>query len=185
MIEQTDAVTALRKLPADQASPRGRIRYTHMPAAGMRQHLGPKQRNDSTIIATVRNPFARMIPPFHLCRSRNGAAPLTDIASTRAEFLEFLQSDSWGDDREVVTIDGEHIVDAAIRLEHLPGDTADVCDQLGLQRDPADMPITKSTKALRSGLGIADHPTPPAVSIVQDRMAWVLDHYDDPETPLH
>ncbi|NHX27545.1 sulfotransferase family 2 domain-containing protein, partial [Escherichia coli] len=106
VIEQTDAVitprgiVGRRKLPADQASPEGRIWYNHMPAAEVRQHLGHTQWNDSTIIATVRNPFARMVSQFHFRRSRDGAAPLGDRASAQADFLKFLQSDSWSDDRD-------------------------------------------------------------------------------------
>jgi len=156
--------------------------YNHMPAAGVRANLGAERFDRATKIATVRDPFDRMVSLFHFF-NRAELDPEELFDKTRDRFRQFVVAGSWQDDLHIVAIDGKVVIDHFIRMEHLTDDLMHVAGILGLDKTRLSLPHKKDFKALRKGHSTAEYFDPDTIDVVHRRMAWVFDHVDYPKTP--
>lgn len=161
------------------------IYYHHMPAREIADRIGRKKFAAYHKISSVRNPFDRMVSYFHFHFARRGIA-LSDLdfATVRKRFREFVQADHWNDDSEVVMLDGRYVIDTAIRQEKLLDDLSSLGARLGLAIDSPSLPHSKDLRALRAGRATGDYFDPDLTDIVRQRMRWVFDNFDYPETPM-
>ncbi|MBT8457728.1 MAG: sulfotransferase family 2 domain-containing protein [Rhodobacteraceae bacterium] len=156
--------------------------YNHMPAAAVKENLGAARFDQAAKIATVRNPFDRMVSDFHFF-NRDTQYSAETFSQTRDRFRDYVLSESWTDDLHIVAIDGKVVIDHFIRMEHLTDDLMHVAGILGLDKTRLSLPHKKDFKALRKGHSTTEYFDPDTIDVVHRRMAWVFDHVDYPKTP--
>ncbi|WP_188478653.1 hypothetical protein [Primorskyibacter flagellatus] len=145
----------------------------HMPAERIRTYIGKEKWDASLKIATVRDPYARMVSMFHW-RARNEDTNAWSDDEAKERFLTFLNG-SWPDDSRIVMIDGECVVDHFIRFENRDADIAELGRKLGITLDPSSLQHTKNTTSARRSRSTDDYYTPEAREVVERRLHWLFD----------
>ena len=105
----------------------------HMPASAVKKYLGPERWQAYSKITIVRNPFDRAASQFYW-KNRGVISRDTDLATQRRAFAEFLDSDRFKTDREIVFIGDNYVIDHAIRFEDMAGGLRDLSGTLGYRR---------------------------------------------------
>lgn len=135
--------------------PPGTLWRNHMPAALIRELVGPQVWNSYFKFCVVRNPFEKAISGFcHLGRHHPPAAPRTAdpepgggephaAAAEQRRFISYLEQKA-PFDRDKYMIDGEFCLDDVIRYETLDADMTRICRRLGVEYDPARLPRFKT-----------------------------------------
>lgn len=168
-------------LPPQPAIERGTWCH-HKPAADIRRDLGEARFAAYTKITTIRNPFDRCVSLFHWA-NRQLLDLIDSFDQIRTTFQDFIKSLEWGTNESIAFIDGEYIIDRAIRFEHLSQDLGATADDLGIPLRPNALPHTKSTAKTRKLYPVADYYDQPCIDIVRKRQSWVFDRFDYPEHP--
>lgn len=176
------AITGPKKRLLQETPPGQPIWYHHMPAAEIRDLIGADQFESYMKISSVRNPFDRMVSSFHFRMSVRGETFET-FDQIRARFHSFVLDRDWENDLDIVTLDGNFVVDRMIRFEHLLADLSDLCAALGIPFEPARLPHEKNMASTRKTYPVADYYDPDTISHVRSRLAWVFDRFDYPSSP--
>lgn len=119
-------------------NPVGQLWFNHMPAASVRDLVGPEVWNGYYKFCVVRNPFDKAVSTFwfqisDLERRRLAGAPFADV---RKAFRVWALGSPFVDDRDVFLIDGHPIVNFFVRYEQLADDLEVVCRKVGVAWDP-------------------------------------------------
>jgi len=160
-----------RKMPSDT------LWYNHMPAARIRNYLGPDVWNQFFKFCVIRNPFDKLVSMYFFHRSRAGDPPMDqDFAAIRRDFLTWVKDRRFWDDKNRYLIDGLVCVDYFIRFEALFEGMAEVCRRLGIERDAAELGRFKTGSRL-TDRPFSDFYDREAQAIVAETYAFELDHF--------
>lgn len=161
----------------------GDVWRNHMPAREVRTLLGPGIWDRYLKFAAVRNPYAIVLSSFFWKNDRDYPQDAAALARARRDFDGFvrgrpLRGRSWGNDAEIVTIDGEMQMDMLVRQEALADDARAVCDRLGLPWEPERLVHTKKTAGAPRSYPLKDFYTPETAAIVRREFDWVFSRLD-------
>jgi hypothetical protein len=149
----------------------------HMTARSCRRALGRKRWNAYTKIATVRDPYERILSSFFWNKQHLGI-PDDDPKPVIAKFRSYVRSERWNDDRDIVMLDGEFVVDHTIRFEHMRDDLANICASLSLPISAGDLPQSNQSANTERTIPKEDFFDTVTAQIVQRRFSWVYDNFD-------
>lgn len=156
--------------------------YNHMPA-WKRDKLGKHRFATTAKIASVRDPFDRMVSQFHFFDQKK-STKLSDFSELHAAFRDYVLSDRWDNDFEIVSIDGRLVIDHFIRKENVREDLRKLSDALGLDLSRLVLPHTKNWSANRKNRSTAEYFDKDTIGAGSRRMAWVFENFDYPDQPL-
>ncbi|MFQ6551475.1 hypothetical protein AAD018_003910 [Aestuariibius insulae] len=170
-------IVGMRLVEKAERLPLDEVWYNHMPAAEIRDRLGPERWDRYRKVTTVRNPFDLAVSRFHWTAERRGDLPIPeDVDRQREAFSHFVKTAVFRSSADITHIDGVFAVDHILRFETLPADLRTLCADLGLRYDPAILPHAKATSWRRFGLATEDYYTPETEEIVLHQYAWMFDH---------
>ena len=149
----------------------------HMSADDIRHNIGREKFNDYAKIATVRNPYSRMISYFFGVNKR-----LSVSISNQNLFKEFVMFGNWQNDQDVThftkdTGRAQYCVDHVIRFENINYDLAKVCDTLDLPFEPEKLANTKSRTQNMIGQ-LAQWYDKEMSDRIQQKFQWVFSRFD-------
>jgi hypothetical protein len=166
----------------DRFDPFRRKWRNHMPAAKVKKYLGRSRWDRYRKVTTVRDPFDRMVSFFHF-RYHHSPILRGDFSDLRKAFQDYVTSQEWDDDTEIVTVSDDVIIDRVVRYERLREDLLEVGRDLGLRLQPDTLPLTKSTASTRKSYAVPDYYDARSVEVVRRRLWWLFDHFGYPTTP--
>lgn len=161
---------------------RGQVWKNHMPAAKIAELLGPERWGSYLKLTSVRNPFKRAVSFFYWSLARKDCQPPACITAQKAAFRDFIFSGGYRPDELVTHVDGQYVVDDAIRLENLAEDVARVGARLGLNLSAADLPRTKDTTSFRPAADLREFFTGEIERRIKRKQSWVFEHFDYPDS---
>lgn len=123
----------------------------------------------------MRNPFDLIVSLFHYKLRLKGEAAPTDVVERKAQFAKFV-SGRWGNQSNLLMIDGKICIDRFVRLEHIRTDLQNIVDELGLDLDVSRLPHEKQN--LSRSRKLSDYYDAKTVAIVRERMAWIFERFD-------
>lgn len=97
--------------------------------------------------AVVRNPFDRWLSQYHWLK-------VSSRGLSYSQFLEHVEANDYSkfprmiDPWEVISIDGEIVMDRIARFESLGDDMATICEEIGIPYEKSSMPRVKVGKRL-------------------------------------
>ena len=154
----------------------------HMPAERVRDLLGAEAWARYLKFAAVRNPYAIVLSSFFWKNDRSYPHGQAAFERARRAFGDFVRGGwrtrRWGNDLEIVAIDGEVQMDMLVRQEALADDVRAVCDRLGLPFDPGWLGHTKKTAGAPHRYPLEDFYTPETAEIVRREFDWVFSRID-------
>lgn len=180
--ESGNGIIGTRKIPRKKLAGLNAVWFNHMSAAEIADKVGRDTFLSYSRITTVRNPFDQLVPRCHW-QMHQGRASYSNFDELKAYFRNMVLKTNWPDDREIVHLDDEFIIDHAVRFESLQADLTRVADHLGLEKAFLKLPHTKDTSAARRGLAVADYYDPDTIETVRRRMSWVFERFRYPDTP--
>ena len=152
--------------------------YNHMPAAQIREYLGPEVWNECFKFCTIRNPFDKLVSMYSFQMSRRKqSATGPEFSDLRREFLIWVKQRGFVQDRDKYMIDGAVCVDYFIRFENLFDDLAAVCRKLEIERDVSELERFKS-RSRRDDRHFSEFYDAEARQIVADAYAFELDRFE-------
>lgn len=170
-----------------------KIWLPHISAADLFDRVGERIWNRYDKVASVRNPFDRMVSGFHWYRTvrheiKGHKVSTREIAESgfdeiRSEFRDFIMSNDAIVDGETVMLNGKFCITKAIRYEHLREDLIRVAKELELDENRLRIPETLVSKHLRHGHSVADYYDQSTVEQVKKRMFWAFEKFGYPEKP--
>lgn len=119
---------------------RARDYYNHMPAAQVREYIGPRLWKRYRKIGFVRNPWDREVSRY-FWRTRGTLERSPD------GFRKFVMSEPVDDDWSVISIDGALILDFVGRYESLEEDFTKLLTELGYKKA---VPLARAKMGFRS-----------------------------------
>jgi hypothetical protein len=156
--------------------------WHHMPAALIRQQLGPETWNRYFKFCVIRDPFDKLVSAFHFFVRQGPSAPVSgENPDTRKRvlikaFREWLKTGEVLTDRETYTLDGRICMDYVIRFESLKEGIQAVCDRLGLVFEPNRIPVLKAGSR-QTGITIADYYDKQSIDRVENAYRMELDYF--------
>lgn len=184
-VQATDGkhgIIGTRKIPRKQLTGLNAQWYNHMSAADIAARVGADCFASYAKVTSVRNPFDQLVSRCHW-QVHQGRAAYETFDELKELFRNLIFNQNWPDDREIVFIKGQYIVDHAVRFEHLRDDLQQIAITLGLDPAYINLPHTKNTSYARSGRAVADYYDPDTIEAVRQRMAWVFERFDYPDLP--
>ncbi|WP_170456484.1 sulfotransferase family 2 domain-containing protein [Ruegeria arenilitoris] len=154
----------------------------HMPASEVKSNLGRTRFEQYTKYGNVRNPFDRAVSQFHFMKHLMNL-PSEDPQTEIKQFKEFIRSEEWFDDWNIVSVDNTLVIDSFITKENLVGDLTKIFKGYGLSEDSFKLPHDKSMRERRKGIPVPDYFDSRTIDIVRRKMAWVFEALPYPEQP--
>lgn len=155
----------------------------HMSASQCRRALGRKKWNTYAKIATVRNPFDRMLSSY-FWRNKHIDPNQEDSAAVITGFRNFIANANWNDDTDIVTLNGKFVIDHAIRYEKLEEDLTKLIADLDLPISVDELPQSNTSGNKERAIPIEHFFDNATTKIVRERQAWVFDNFDYPPEPI-
>lgn len=149
----------------------------HMSARKCRRALGRKKWSAYTKITTVRDPYDRILSQFFWWNNDKDFET-ADAAQVIAAFRDFLTNTDWGDDTEIVTLNGKFIPDHTIRYENLADDIRSVSEILSLPINVDQLPQSNTSSNRKRNIPIEDFFDQPSINLIQKRLAWIFDNFE-------
>ena len=153
--------------------------FNHMPAAAVREKVGPEIWSGYLKFCVIRNPYDRVVSSWWHRREieEPGAGSFPDDQEIRRAFNSWvLRTTDLMMDRDKYVIDGELCVDRLLRYEHLQADTEELCQELGFAKPEA--PMNKYKSGLRrSSMPFSNYYDPAAAAKVAAWFDWELEHF--------
>ncbi|MCS3754373.1 hypothetical protein GGP79_002337 [Salinibacter ruber] len=131
--------------------------WNHMPAADIRDRLGPSTWESYFKFCVVRNPFDKAVSNFYFGQKRSfeytsqyfkgrirSALRTASRRFLRFEFERWLEKGALNVDRDKYMIDGDICMDDFIFFERLEDDVRRISSHLGLPFDGEQLPRLKS-----------------------------------------
>lgn len=182
-IESERGIVGTRLIaPGDGQTEADRKWFNHMPASDVRANLGRLKWWRYLKVATIRNPFDRLVSQFHY-RHRNQPALPDDPQAHRSAFREFVMSGRFSDDADIVFVNGRFVVDVLLRYETLTEDLARLCARLGLDPARTALPQTKMTRDRRQGIPVAGYYDDEIIGVVRKALDWNFRYGGYPDRP--
>lgn len=175
-------IIGTRKIPRKKLTGLNAKWFNHMSAEAIAEQVGRATFFEYTRVTTVRNPFDQLVSRCHW-QMHQGRGSYSNFDDLRAYFRNLILNTNWPDDREIVHLDGEYIVDLAVRFEHMRDDLQRIAESLGVDTDYLRLPHTKDTSNARRGYAVAEYYDPDMIDIVRKRMEWVFDQFEYAEQP--
>ncbi len=155
----------------------------HMPAARVRALVGPETWARYFKFASIRNPYAAVISQYFWKTASRYPEDGAAFDRMRRAFERFVTGSwmrrrRWGNNIDVVGIDGQPQVDMLVRLEHLEADVEALCQRLGLPWNPDWLVHTKKTGGAPPAYPLRDFYTPETAAIVRREFDWVFSRHD-------
>ncbi len=183
------------RLPVAQYDSRNALDHlwwNHMAAQTLRSQVAEDVWATYPRLATVRNPFDRLISMFlweHYSSHRARAEGRGDILETlsfdelKAQFRHFVLTCDWPTDEEILSLDGRICIDFPLRYEHLAADLLAACNHLGIDSARLRLPETKVTRMMRRDQPLAAFFDDETTALVRDRMGWAINAFGYPDRP--
>ena len=175
-------IIGTRKIPRKKLTGLNAEWFNHMSASEVAEKVGRETFFAYPRITTVRNPFDQLVSRCHW-QMHQGRGSYSNFDELKAYFRDLILNRNWPDDREIVFLDGEFIIDHVVRFEHLRDDLGSLSDILNLDTRYMHLPHTKDTGAARRGQAVADYFDQDTIEEVRRRMAWVFERFNYPDTP--
>ena len=177
-------IVGARSIPPTTRRGDSVIWFHHMGADAIADGIGEEAFASYRKVATVRNPFTRIVSGFHYRRrNRNRPPGPEDWDEQRTAFRDWVLSEKWSNDRYIVHRNGRFCVDHAVRFERLQDDLNDLAGTLGLDPAKVALPHTKDNRAARRGRPPAEYFDRDTVDMVRRRLSWVFERFGYPERP--
>jgi hypothetical protein len=112
--------------------------YNHMPAAEVRDKVGPAVWDSYFKFCVIRDPYDKVVSQFwyHLSPAMRDHLARADFAEVRRAFNAWLPDGTMPSDRHIYTIDARIAVDEVIRYERMQPDLERICRGLRLPWQP-------------------------------------------------
>jgi len=130
--------------------------YNHMPAAEIREKLGPEIFDSYFKFCVIRNPFDKVVSQFwwtlhkkHRERTILGYLPFYFVRKRFAKFVKRRSASGRLTDHHVFMVDGKPVADEFIKFEELASGIASVCRKLGIDADVGGLGNYKATTRIR------------------------------------
>jgi len=168
--------------------------FNHMSAKRIKTQIGDEIWNSYLKFCVVRDPFDKAVSAFyHFYKSRESSGTKPEYKSWKQrlkglfrpepkfntiseEFEHWLKSGAMVLDRDKYMIDDTFCLDEVIRYENLQGDMRMICEKIGVEFDPAQLPQFKA--GIRDDkVGLSEIYTPKAVKIVSDLYDYELERF--------
>jgi hypothetical protein len=153
--------------------------FNHMPAAAVRDKVGPEIWSRYRKFCVIRNPFDKVVSWWWHRRGigQPGAERFRDDQEIRYAFNSWvLRTTDMMMDRDKYVIGGELCVDRTLRYEHLLADTEELSEELGLAKSNSAM--GKYNSGFRhSSMSFASYYEPAAAAKVAAWFDWELKHF--------
>ena len=161
----------------------GDVWRNHMPAREVKALVGAEVWGRYLKFAAVRNPYATVLSSYFWKNARSYPDSDAGFERARRDFAAFvrgrpLRGRSWGNDADIVGIDGAMQMDMLVRQEQLADDTKAVCDRLGLPWNPERLVHTKKTAGAPRAYPLQDFYTEETAAIVRREFDWVFSRLD-------
>jgi len=174
-----------REVPAAEGVVRDQW-FSHHAAQKLKSKLGASVWKEYTKITIVRNPFEKVRSAF-MWQNRNKLETWTDKQKIN-RFRRQVKAERYKDDREIVftKLKSKKPIFAPqvlIRSEHLQEDLLSLSETLKLDPSITTLPHTKSTVKKRPSIPLADWYDTETIDCVRQRLAWIFEHGDYPDTP--
>lgn len=162
--------------------PQGCLYWNHMPAALIKQRVGPSVWESYFKFCVIRNPYDKVISAFYFFQHlQQGFVRFGDLEHERARLESWLlrcvqqprYAFSLPIDRDKYMINGRFCLDDIIRYENLTTDMARICQRLDLPWEPSLLPKFKAGIRPPSAK-VNDLYTPTAKKIIQAIFAFEL-----------
>jgi hypothetical protein len=153
--------------------------FNHMPAAALREKIGPEIWDSYLKFCVVRNPYDRVVSWWwhRMDDTYRRVMADADLPRLRAEFSSWvLRTTDMGMDRDKYLINGKVCVDRFIRYERLWDDVLALCCELGIERKRSDLGAYKSG-VRANALDFPDYYEPAAAAKVATWFQWELDNF--------
>jgi hypothetical protein len=157
----------------------GSVWFNHMPAAKVREMVGPCIWQSYFKFCVVRNPFDRLVSWWwHQMNEDQRLAMYqsTETAVYSAFNSWVLRTTDMAMDRDKYIVDGKVCVDRFLKYESLAIDIQNLCRELGLSKSIAHLGRYKSG-ARASAMPFEKYYDPPAAAKVASWFQWELDYF--------
>jgi len=152
--------------------------WSHMPAARIREKIGPAVWEKYRKFCAIRNPFDKVISAYYFNRfKKRGFVDFYSLDREREALEQWLvEGRKLPVDREMYLIAGQFCLDMVIRYEALTADLERVCASLGLPWIPSALPRLK-VGYTPAGFATADLYTDRSRRIVEDAFSFELQFF--------
>ncbi|WP_448564938.1 sulfotransferase family 2 domain-containing protein [Trichothermofontia sp.] len=133
--------------------PPGCLYWNHMPAALIKQRIGPSAWDQYFKFCVIRNPYDKVVSAFYFFQyMEKGFVDFGDLDYERTKLENWLRSCiQWPNrfsglpiDRDKYMIGNQFCLDGIIRYENIAADMAKVCQHLDLPWEPSLLPKFKA-----------------------------------------
>ncbi|MEP5155593.1 sulfotransferase family 2 domain-containing protein [Planktotalea sp.] len=155
----------------------------HLPADKIKEVLTKDQWNNYFWFTAVRNPFSRCVSGYYCEKAAYKLGIPENFAALKRDFVSYLKSPSFQNDENVTHREGEFIIQDAIRFETIHDDISRIAKKIGVEKDLAELPVTKRLASRETRRPTADYYLDEARELVLTQMKWVFEHYDYSTNP--
>jgi hypothetical protein len=156
--------------------------FNHMAAEKVVAEFSENPFDRMQVIATVRNPFTRMVSSFHYDMAKEKRT-FANFDETKNAFRDIVLSKSWSNDARIVHFGKRYLPTITIRFENLWPELQAATEQLDLPQQYLKLPHTKDRTAERKGTPVADYFDAETTDVIRKRMAWVFKRFDYDDLP--
>lgn len=117
--------------------------YNHMPASEIRDKIGSDHWDNYFKFCVVRNPFEKLVSLYFFNQDK-GILGVEDKGHPVDGFRQWISKGVPVPDRRQYSNNGVVCMDYVIKYENLANGIQSVCDHLGLQFEPQNIPTLKS-----------------------------------------
>lgn len=166
--------------------------YGHQSAAQVRDMLGEETFDSYTKVATMRNPFDKMVSYFHWKRDASGRILKSESkAETIDTFRRYIRQANRGGalerfaqvDRDVCFVDGELELDRLLRTETMEHDLQSFAQDKRLDTSRLQMQRPKTSARKKDKIRVPDYYDKKSADIVRKTFDWVFEIGDYSEQP--
>jgi hypothetical protein len=156
----------------------GQTWYHHLPAAGVRQLVGPEIWTSYYKFCVIRNPYDKVVSAFWFWLTPKAREELqeADFEVVQSRFAKWVRDAQLPNDRSVFLIDGNPAVDRFVRFETLDTDLEGVCKDLALAWTPSALRRYKSGLRLRPE-HFSRYYSPATSERVSAAYAWEIQYF--------
>jgi len=176
-------IVGRRLINPKNLTPQDQKWFNHMSAEKVCAWLGPKIWRRYTKVSTIRNPFDRAVSYYYYVIGLGSFPEPATWKDTLTGFQEFLAWEYFNDDRQIVFVGDQYVVDRLIRYEHLSGDLKQFAADLEIDLRHTALPQTKLTRHRRRA-AVPEYFDTKSADMFRSTCAWMFEKGSYPDHPI-